>query len=232
MKRGVDGLEQSRRQVGPDRLEERRARPDPASRAGGVARAERVPAGESLPEDHADGPDVGGGGRLVPVEALGGDVGERAGHVSDRGQRVELGHLREAEVEQADVDLVRLAEQDVRRLHVAVDDAAAVGVRERVEQLRGGLDRLAVAELAGGERLAEGAAGHVLVGDVDVAGVARKRIDALAAGVAQRGGGARLALGPLGDPALPDHHLERDVEAVALVPGEPDMTHPTRAQRA
>ncbi len=191
-----------------------------------------MPAGESLPEDDADGPDVGGGGRLVAVEALGRDVGERPGHVSDRRQRVELGHLCEPEVEQADVDLVRFAEQDVRRLHVAVDDAAAVGVRERVQQLRGGLDGLAVPELAGGERLAERAAGHVLVGDVDVAGVARKRIDALAAGMAQGGGGARLALGPLGDSAFPDHHLERDVEAVALVPGEPDVSHPTGAQRA
>ena len=66
--------------------------------------------------------------------------------------------------------VVGLAEQDVRRLDVAVDDPAAVGVRERVEHLRRRLDRLGVVELAGCERLAHRAARDVLVGDVDVAG--------------------------------------------------------------
>ena len=167
----------------------------------------------------------------MAVEALGRDVGERPRDVSDRGQRVELLHLREPEVEEADVDLVGLAEEDVRGLHVAVDDPAAVGVRERVEDLRGGLDCLAVVELAGGQRLTERAPRDVLVGDVDVARVAGKRIDPLAARVAQGGGGARLALGPFGDPTLSDHHLERDVQAVALVPSEPHMPHATGAQR-
>ena len=41
------------------------------------------------------------------VEPLGRDVGERPGHVADRGQRVELRHLREPEVEQAHVDARR-----------------------------------------------------------------------------------------------------------------------------
>ena len=80
-------------------------------------------------------------------------------------------------------------------------------------------------------RLAQGAARDVLVGDVDVARVARERVDPLAARMAQRGCGARLALGPLGDAALADDHLQRDVETVALVAREPDMTHPTGAQR-
>ena len=52
------------------------------------------------------------------------------------GERVELGHLRQPEVEQPHVDLAGLGEQDVRRLHVAVDDPAPVGVRERLGDLR------------------------------------------------------------------------------------------------
>src|SRR5262249_18196864 len=58
-----------------------------------------------------------------------------------------------------------------------------------------------------------------------------ERVDALAAGVAQRGGGARLALRPLGDTALSNHHLERDVQTIALVPREPYVSHASGAQR-
>ena len=63
-------------------------------------------------------------------------------------------------------------------------------------------------------------------------GVARERVDALAARMAQRGGGPRLALGALGRLALAGDHLERDVEAALLVPGKPDLAHPARAERA
>ena len=188
--------------------------------------------GERLPQHHADRPDVGGRGRLLAVQALGRDVGERAGHVAARRQRVELGHLREPEVEQAHVDgRVGLGQQHVRRLHVAVDDPAPVRVRERVEQLRGDLDGAAVADLAGVHRLAQRAAGDVLVGDVDVPAVARERVDALAARMAQRGGGLRLALGAHGRLALARDHLQRDVEAALFVAREPDVTHPSGAKR-
>ena len=90
---------------------------------------------------------------------------------------------------------------------------------------------LAVADLAGVQRLAQRAAGDVLVGDVDVAAVARERVDPLAARVAQRGGGLRLALGAHGRLALARDHLQRDVEAALFVAREPDVTHPARAQR-
>ena len=61
-------------------------------------------------------------------------------HVSDGRQRVGLVHLGQSEVEEADGDRVPLGEQDVRRLDVAVDDAARVRVREPLADLRGGLD--------------------------------------------------------------------------------------------
>ncbi len=220
------------RQVGRARLDRRRPGADPPGRPLGARAAEGVVAGEGLPEHHPDGPDVGRRRGRLAGETFGGDVGQRPRDVSDRRQRLELRHLREPEVEQAHVGRLPLAEQHVGGLDVAVDDPAAVCVRERVQQLRGGLDRLGVPELAGGERLAEGAAGHVLVGDVDVARVASEGVDALAARVAKRGGGTRLAFGALGDPALPPHHLERDVEPRPLVARQPDVTHPTRAERA
>ena len=154
-----------------------------------------MPARERLPEHHADRPDVGCLRRLFAEQTLRRDVGERAGNVPDRGQRVELLHLGEPEVDQADVDAVALGEQHVRRLHVTVDDPAAVRVRQRLEQLGGGLDCVLVAELAGRDRLAQRAAGDVLVGDVDVARIARERVDPLAPRVAQGRGGAGLTLG-------------------------------------
>ena len=90
---------------------------------------------------------------LRPAQPLGRDVGERAGNVAERRQRVELGHLGEPEVEQANVDraplaALRLGEQDVRGLDVAMDDAAPVGVCERLGDLRGDLDRGSVVQLA------------------------------------------------------------------------------------
>src|SRR5581483_8394864 len=116
-------------------------------------------------------------------------------------------------------------------LDVAVDDAARVRVRERLEELRGDLDRVPVVELAGAQRLAERPPRHVLVGDVDVARVASERVDALAARMPERRGGPRLALGAGGRLPLPSHHLQRDVEPGALVPREPDVPHPARPER-
>ena len=122
------------------------------------------------------------------------------GHVADRGQRLGLVELREAEVEQAHGDPVVVGEQHVRRLDVAMDDAAAVRVREPVEDLRGGLDRLAVAQLAAAHRVAQRAAADVLVGDVDVAGVGAEAVRAQAALVAEPRGRLRLALGAVAPP--------------------------------
>jgi len=59
-----------------------------------------------------------------------------------------------------------------------VEDPGRVGVREAVTDLRAGLDRGAVVELAGAEHLAEGPPRDELVGDVDVPGVAGERVGA------------------------------------------------------
>ena len=49
--------------------------------------------------------------------------------------------------------------------------------------------------------------------------------------MAQRGRGLRLALGAHGRLALARDHLQRDVEAALLVAREPDVAHPSRAER-
>ncbi len=193
---------------------------------------ERVLSGERFPEHHADGPNVGGRGRDRSVQPFRRDVGERARNVSERRQSVELGHLGQPEVQEADVDRAGLGEQHVRRLDVAVDDSAAVGVGERVADLRGDLDRRAVVELARAHRLAQRPARDVLVGDVDVRRVVCQRPDALAAWMAQRRRGSRFALGPMPRLALAGDDLQCDVEAGPLVPRQPDMAHPARAERA
>ena len=190
-----------------------------------------MPGGERLPEHDADPPYVGCGRGRLPRQAFGGDVGQRPRNVADSGERVELRHLGEPEVEEAHVDPVGLREQDVRRLDVAMDDPLAVRVCQRVEDLRGRLDRFCIVQLVGVERVPQRSSRHVLVGDVDVARIARQRIDPLAAGMAERGSSTRLPFGPFGDPALPHDHLQRDVEPCPFVPREPHMAHPTRAER-
>ena len=166
--RAVDELEQPLRQVRPELAERPRAGLDRARRLEHRAVPERMPSGERLPEHHADRPDVRGRRRLVAREPLRRDVRERPGDVSLRGQRLGLGHAREPEVEEPHRDAVAVGEQDVRRLHVAVEDPGGVRVREAVADLRARLDRRVVRQLARAERLAERAARHELVRDVDV----------------------------------------------------------------
>ncbi len=164
----VHRLQDVARQVRAQSLERRRAVLDAPGRLDEVAAPERMLACECFPEDDAEPPHVGGrccGEALQPLRR---DVRERARDVAERGQRVELGHLRQPEVEEPHVDDRRLGEQHVRRLDVAVDDSPPVRVRERVGDLAADLERCAVVELTGAERFAHRASRHVLVGDVDV----------------------------------------------------------------
>ena len=186
--------------------------------------------GECLPEEDADRPDIGGPAGLLAGEPLGGDVRERSRDVPDRRERVGVLELGEPEVEQPDRDLVALLEHDVRGLHVAVDDALRVRVRERLEHLRGGLDRRPVVQHAAAKRLAQRAPGNVRVGDVDVALVAGERQRAQAARMPEPGGGVDLTLGARAGLALARDDLQRDVAAFVLVAGQPDRAPAAAAQ--
>ena len=131
------------------RLPGSRARPPGSGRP-------RTGAGrQRLPQQHADRPHVALRGRVAAVEALGGDVGERARHVADGREGVCAVELREAEVEQADREFVAILDEDVRGLDVAMDDAGAMRVRERVEDLGRDLDGIAIGERSGADRLTE-----------------------------------------------------------------------------
>ena len=70
------------------------------------------------------------------------------GHVSRLGQRLGVGHLREPEVEDARRDAVAVGEQDVRGLDVAMQDPGRMCVGEAVADLRAGLDRVVVRQVA------------------------------------------------------------------------------------
>ena len=197
-------------------------------------RKERLLAGERLPEDDADGPDVGRTCRFVARQPLGGDVGERPGDIAGRRQRVGVVEQRQPEVEQPYRHLAALDEQQVRRLDVPVHDSSPVRVGKRVEHLRGGLDGAPVVEHPVPDRLAQRAARNVLVRDVHVSLVAVDGEYAGAIPVAEPGHGNRLPLGAGARLALLRDDLERDVPTLSFVPGEPHRagaTAPERAQR-
>jgi hypothetical protein len=190
-----------------------------------------VVASQRLPEQDADGPDVGRERRLLAGEALGRDVGQRAGYVAGSGQRLRLGELGETEVEQADLDLGPVGDEHVRRLDVPMDDPVGMGVRQALEDLRRNLDCSTVAQLEGPEAVAHRPAGYVLVRNVDVAVVAGVRVRAQASAMAQSRGGLGLPLGTRPGLALTRDDLQRDVEAVCLVAGKPDRARAAAAER-
>ncbi len=229
--RRIDSRDEAAGQTAPLRGERRRTGLDRARDLLDRHAPERVPVGERLPEEHADRPDVALRARVRACEPLGRDVRERAGDVPDGGQRVCAVELREPEIEQPHGDLVAIFEQDVRRLHVTMDDSGAMRVRERVEHLCGGGDRVLVRERARTDRVSHGAPRHVLVRDVDVPRVVADVVGTHAAVVAQPAGGERLALRTSSRLALARDDLQRDVEPVLLVEREPDGARATGSER-
>ena len=138
--RDVGGVEPDRRGV-QDRVDDRGRRPS----------FERAPAREHLVQHQAERKDVGSGveriaegllGRHIQHRAHGGArVGQDAGVLAFRpgyGARRLGRHRRQTEVEQLRVAARR--DEDVRRLHVAMDDAGAVRGAERVGDLHAHAD--------------------------------------------------------------------------------------------
>ena len=84
----------------------------------------------------------------------------------------------------------------------------------------------------GADGVAHRAAGDVLVRDVDVPRVVADVVRAHAAVVTQSAGGKGLTLGSRGRLSLARDDLQRDVEAVLLVEGEPDRTGASGSERS
>ena len=116
-------------QVGADVGERGDRLADRARGGGGPVAEQRVLAAEALVQGQRQGVDVGGGPGPQPVGLLGRHVGERPEHVAGAGQGPLAGDPGDAEVDE--LRLAARGDQDVLGLDVAVDDAVAVGVRER-----------------------------------------------------------------------------------------------------
>jgi hypothetical protein len=135
---------------------------------------ERALAGEHLEEDRAHRVEVGAAVDRLAQRLLGRHVRRRAEHHAARGQlHVAEGvggvadELDHAEVEQLDVlvllpGLAAQGQHDVLRLEIAVDQAARVGVAERLDDLAGQDERAAHAQRALAERVAQRATAHQL----------------------------------------------------------------------
>jgi hypothetical protein len=85
--------------------------------------------GDQLVADRAQGPDIGGDRAATAGRRLGREVRQRADRGGVGGDRLIEG-LGQAPVD--DLGLAELADHDVSRLEIAVDDAVAMGVADRV----------------------------------------------------------------------------------------------------
>ena len=106
-----------------------------------------------------------------------------------------------------------------------------VSVRERLADLRGDLERNCVVDRSFPQGLPQRPAGYVLVGDVDVPGVARERVGALAARMTEPRGRRSLSLRPRSRLSLSRDDLERDLGSGRLVAGEPNRAGAAATER-
>ena len=202
-------------------------------RDGGVGGEGHV-AGEELVGDDAESVDVGPPVHLGARGLFGGHVLRGAADHAGLGELVgALQHLRDAEVGQ--VDALVLVQQDVLGLHVAVHDALAVRVGQRLGgALENAHGRAPDREPSALDDAGEGAAGHEAQGHprhalLDVEGVDRDDVRMLEA--AHR---LRLAQEPLGKGGVVQKLLRQDLErdmAVELgLVGLVDRGHASAAQ--
>jgi len=192
---------------------------------------EGQPRRQQLVPDDGERVKVALGVERLAHRLLGGDVGGGAGDHAARRERLLAEHLGEAEVGQDRLQL--RVEEDVRRLHVAVQHALLVGVveglAERPEEGKG---------LAGGQRrlrhpVIERPVRHVLDDHVGLPRVLAEVEDGQDMAVAQAGNRARLALEPI--PRVSRRtdrreELDRRPPLEAGMEGAIDDAHPAAAQ--
>ena len=195
---------------------------------GGVA-AERLGAREHLEQQQPRSVDVAPGVGDAALDLLGGEVGHRAQeHPRLRGGRGAGDRAGQPEV--GDLDHAVLAQDDVLRLDVAVDQAGAVRgaqrLQHRVEDVQRG---------AGGQRalglhdLTQRVPVDQLHGEEHAALVVALVVDRDDVGVAQPGGRARFAPEPADEGLVGGqaraHHLQCHLAVEPLVQGHVDRGH-------
>ena len=188
--------------------------------------------GQHLVEDDRGRVEVGGRRHGGAARLLGGEV-LRGAH-----DRARLRHLRRAGARDAEVrHLQPLADEDVVRLDVAVDDPVPVCEAERLEDLVGVRERLRDRKRAArhDELLEAPALDHLhrdVVGALGLAAV----VDRDDVRVRQGRGRLGLAAEALDEEIVVRvalvQDLDRDAAAEVLVLGEVDVRHPARAELA
>ena len=193
---GVDLLGELARQVGTEAVQGAGAAADRAHGGDRVAAPVRVFAAPALVQREGERVDVGLGARLEALGLLGGHVGERADDVAGRGQPGRVGDQGDAEVHQLGARLA-VDDLDVLRLDVAVDDAARVGVVERLAEVGADLADLAVGEHVFAGQAGEGRALDQLGDEQRVAVLLPHLVEGHDAGVVEARRRLRLAQHPL-----------------------------------
>ena len=225
----VDQRDELAGQVRAQRRQRRQARGgDVGERLRRGVPAQRMSPGQQLVQHHAGGVDVAGRLDAAPGRLLRRHVGDGADHVAVAGERVRVHEVGDAEVH--DLDVPPVVEHDVLGLDVAVDDALAVRVRERVEELHPDRDHIPVVQLVA--QLVERVAADELP-DEDAALIVREPVvERDDVGVVERRGrldlahDARAERPPVGD------DLERDGLLQRQVVGLEDLGEPAAADLA
>ena len=234
--RAVQGPAQLEREVAPQAPQRRQARPDPPRGGRGAAAAHGVDAAERLVDDEGQGIEVGLLAHLSPGRLLGRHVGQRADDVARDGQRVVADHAGDAEVRQLGHGrpVVRPVGHDhVARFDVAMDDAAAVGVGQRVGQGDTEAQHVAVGELAVAHELRQRAPAHELGDEVEGLVVATGLVEGDDPRMRQARRRARLPLGPCRHRVVVHGDaLDRHGALEALVLGQPHHAEAARADLA
>ncbi len=198
--------------------------------------------GEQLVEQNTEGVNVGSGGDRTTGDLLGRRVGEGERALAFAGEdrchdrrRTVFEQLGDSEVEQLHPTIV--ADEDVRRLDVAVDDQVGVGVRHRRQHLQEQLDsRLEVEPVL----VAIGIDGLPLDVFEHQVGLAVDRdsgVDEVGdVGMGEPGEKAAFALESLLGRASEKRHVEElyrraPLEAAITPPRHPDRAHAAPADR-
>ena len=176
-------------------------------------------AAEALIERQGEGVDVGRGSGTQAVGLLGRHVGEGADHGAGRRQRPLPRDPGDPEVDE--LRLVTGTDQDVLRLHVAVDDAGAVGMRQRRGRVRPDVRDQAVRELSAASHDTQGLALDQLGDQEGPLPVGGELIEGRDVAVGEPGDRLRLARHPR-SAVLAVDHLDRHRALQPLVPGTVD----------